>query len=261
MRSTLNMARFIQAMLVLVILVSVSNMASAAGCYYYQIKIYHFKDKAQEQAVDAYLKDSYLPRLHRMGIKNVGVFKPLEADTAKFTYVFVPFKSWKDLQDFDSKLINSGDAAGGKDYVDADYKSAPYTRMETILLSAFSTRPSPMVPQLTAPKAERVYELRSYESPTEKYHYTKVKMFNSGETDLFDRIKSNPVFYGSVVAGSHMPNLMYLTAYNSMPERDKHWDAFSNAPEWKALVANDEYKNSVSKNVIVFLRPTEYSDY
>ena len=247
-------------LLVTAVLISISSISAVASGYYYQIKIYHFKDQAQEKAVDSYLKDAYLPMLHKMGIKNVGVFKPLATDTAKRTYVLVPFKNWKDLQDFDSKVISAaGETANA--YLDAGYKNAPYTRMETIVLTAFATRPMPAVPVLSASKADRVYELRSYESPTEKLHYNKLKMFNSGETDLFDRITSNPVFYGSVVAGSHMPNLMYMTAYNSMADRDKHWDAFSDAPEWKALVGQDQYKNNVSRNDIVFLHPTDYSDF
>ena len=45
--------------------------------------------------MDAYLKDAYLPALHRAGIPVVGVFKPVEADTAfgKLVYVFIPFKT------------------------------------------------------------------------------------------------------------------------------------------------------------------------
>lgn len=258
MKSYLQLCR---SFAVIVAICLTAQLASAASGYYYQIKVYHFKDKAQEQAVDAYLRDAYVPKLHQMGIKNVGVFKQLATDTILRTYVFIPFKSWKELEGFDKKLIDSYTNGTGKDYLDATYKSAPYSRMETIILTAFSTRPTPAIPNLAAPKADRVYELRSYESPTEKYHYNKVKMFDSGETDLFDRIKAYPVFYGSVVAGSHMPNLMYMTAYSSMADRDKHWEAFGTAPEWKELVAKDEYKNNVSKNDIVFLHPADYSDF
>ncbi|RWY53669.1 NIPSNAP family protein [Mucilaginibacter gilvus] len=239
-----------------------AKSASAASRYYYQIKIYRFKDKAQQQTVDTYLKEYYLPTLHKMGFKNIGVFKTQESDTARRTYVFVPFKSWKALEGFGQKIAALGDeATTGKDYINADSKTPPYTRTETMILSAFSTRLEPKAPTLTGDRAARVYELRSYESPTEKYHYNKVKMFDSGETDLFDRINSNAVFYGSVVAGSHMPNLMYMTCYADMKDRDKHWEAFGAAPEWKALTAQDQYKNNVSKNEIVFLHPTEYSDF
>jgi hypothetical protein len=260
--SQTKMRRVAGLLLLVFAFTSITAKALASRGYYYQLKIYHFKDKAQEQATDAYLKDYYLPQLHKIGMANIGVFKPADTDTARRTYVFIPFKNWKQLEGFERKVIDAGEgAATAKDYLDAGYKSAPYTRLETIVLTAFATRLFPVAPKLTGDRAARIYELRSYESPTEKYHINKVKMFNSGETDLFDKIGANAVFYGSVVAGSHMPNLMYLTCYENMSERDKHWKAFFDAPEWKALIADEQYKNNVSRNDTVFLHPTEYSDF
>jgi hypothetical protein len=86
-------------------------------------------------------------------------------------------------------------------------------------------------------------------------------MFNSGETDLFDRLGFNPVFYGNVIAGSHMPNLMYLTTFNDKADRDKHWDAFGKDTQWKDLSGRKEFQNNVSKGDITFLYPTDYSDF
>ena len=46
------------------------------------------------------------------------------------------------------------------------------------------------LPKLRAAKNERIYELRSYESATEKIFANKVHMFNEGgEIDLFKRLK------------------------------------------------------------------------
>jgi hypothetical protein len=239
--------------------------ASAAdGGYYYQIKVYHVKDKSQGLLVEEYLKDSYVPLLHRSGIKNVGVFKTLESDTAdRRIYVFIPFKSLNEMESFDKKIWESGDLApGSSHYNDAAYNTPPYTRIETIILNAFFKMPAPAVPKLTADKAERVYELRSYESATEKYYYNKVQMFNDGdEVGLFKRLGFNAVFYARVIAGSRMPNLMYMTTFNSKQDRDKHWDAFSNDAYWKSLSSKPEYQNNVSKADIIFLHPTAYSDF
>lgn len=252
--------RCIGLMLALMINFFPQESLAAKGSYY-ELKVYHIKDKTQEDLVDGYLRNAYVPALHRMGIKNVGVFKTLAKDTVdRRIYVFIPFANWSKLEALDDIIIPDV-AKGGRDYVDAKFNNPPYTRVETIILNSFATRPLPAVPKLSAPRNERIYELRSYESATEQYHRNKVKMFNSGETGLFDRIGSNAVFYGAVVAGSRMPNLMYMTAYDSMAERDKHWEAFFAAPEWKALIAKDEYKNNVSKNDITFLYPTEYSDF
>jgi hypothetical protein len=248
-------------LMLLFFLMYITQQAQAANRSYYQIKIYHLKNKAQEQLVDSYLKDFYLPKLHAMGIKNVGVFKTLETDTAnKRIYIFIHFKTWKKMEDFDEN-VSRDVAKTGREYVDANYKNPPYSRMETIVLKAFITRPVPALPQLTANKTDRIYELRSYESATEQYHRNKVSMFNGGETDLFDRLGFNSVFYGSVIAGCRMPNLMYMTTFNSRQDRDKHWEEFSKDAQWKTLSGMAEYQNNVSKAEIIFLQPAGYSDF
>jgi hypothetical protein len=121
--------------------------------------------------------------------------------------------------------------------------------------------PESQVPQLQAPHSERIYELRSYEGHTEKIYRNKVKMFNDGdEVGLFTRLGFNAVFYAEVIAGSTMPNLMYMTTFDNQKSRDEHWNAFREDPQWKKLVAMPEYQHNVSKNVTLFFRPTSYSD-
>ncbi len=238
--------------------------SKAAERYYYQIKIYHFKTVAQEARLDHYLQSAYIPVMHKIGVKNIGVFKPIDADTAdRKIYVWTPFRSWDELENTDKKLMKDAQyITEGKDYLDALYNNVPYTRIETIVLKSFADAPVPVMPNLSANKTDRFYELRSYESPTEKYHNSKVKMFTvGGELQLFKKINSNAVFYAEVLAGSHMPNLMYLTTYNNKQDREDHWKLFNTAPEWVALKAQAEYQNNVSKNEQTFLHPTDYSDF
>ncbi|HTE02209.1 MAG TPA: NIPSNAP family protein [Mucilaginibacter sp.] len=250
--------------LIILLCTSLISKAATSPGYYYQLKIYHLKTNAQEERLDTYLKNAYLPALHKVGIKDVGVFKPVEQDTAdKRVYVLVPYKTWSELENTDTKLLtDQGFTTAGKDYIDAQYNNSPYSRIETIVLKAFPKMLSPEAPKLTAAKSERVYELRSYEGPTEKYYINKVHMFNDGnEVALFKRLNFNAVFYAEVIAGSHMPNLMYMTTFNNKADREKHWETFSNDPEWKTLVAKPEYQHNVSKADILFLHPTEYSDF
>lgn len=246
-------------------LVSFSLNGFSADREFYAIKIYHLKDKSQEDRVDKFLQGAYLPALHRAGIKTVGVFKPVGNDTAadRRIFVFFPFNSLNDFLTLSEKLEkDQAFAAAGADYLDAVYNNPPYTRMETIQLQAFPDAPKMQLPQLKGPKSERVYELRSYESPTEKLHANKVDMFNKGgEVKLFKRLNFNAVFYSRVIVGSHMPNLMYMTTFENKADRDEHWKAFSADDEWKKLSAMTEYKNNVSKNEQMFLTPVEYSDF
>jgi len=245
------------------ILSNLMGKAQSIAGYYYQIKVYHFKTQKQEGVIDNYLKNTYLPFLHKKGITNVGVFKPVTVDTAdRKIYLLVAYKNWDEVETIDEQAKQSNSfTKNSLDYVNAAHNDAPYTRIESTLLKAFVTRPKPATPKLSGDKASRVYELRSYESATEQGHYNKVRMFNSGETDLFDRLGFNPVFYGSVIAGSKMPNLMYLTTFNNKADRDKHWDAFSADAQWKDLSGRKEFQNNVSKGDITFLYPTDYSDF
>ncbi|MFD2146658.1 NIPSNAP family protein [Mucilaginibacter antarcticus] len=236
----------------------------AATPYYYQIKVYHFKTKAQENRLDAYLQNAYLPAVHKAGVKSVGVFKPIKQDSLdKKLYLFVPYKTWDALETTDQKIQKDQTyTAAGKDYLDAQYNDPTYNRIETIVLRAFTNAPEPLTPNLTARKADRIYEMRSYESATEKYNASKVKMFNAGdEIGIFKSYDFNAVFYAQVIAGSHMPNLMYMTTFNSMDDNKAKWKLFFADEKFKALGKMAEYQKNVSKAESFFLYPTDYSDY
>jgi 16S rRNA G966 N2-methylase RsmD len=231
----------------------------------YQITVYHFKTQEQEKKLDNYLQNALLPALHRLGMSQVGVFKALANDTAtdKVLYVFTTIKSLDFAIRFELKL--QGDKAyleASAEYHNAVYTDPPYSRMETILLQAFPLAPKMQIPVLKAAKKDRVYELRSYESATEKIFANKVHMFNEGdEIGLFKRLNFNASFYASVIAGSKMPNLMYMTSFENRADRDAHWKSFVEDPYWKKISTMPEYQHNVSHAEIIMLRPAEYSDF
>lgn len=231
---------------------------------YYQIKVYSLKDKAQETAVDSYLKDAYLPALHKAGVKKVGVFKPLANDPAAGTkvFVFIPLKDLAQIEKLEAALEKDGAyQKAGAAYINAPYNNPPYERMESIILRAFSSQPEFFAPKFSTPKSEQIFELRSYQSATEKIYNKKVEMFNEGgESEIFKKIGANAVFYGEVLSGSEMPNLMYMTSYENMKANEECWKTFRDHPDWKKLSGMEEYKNTVSKINKYMLYPAEYSD-
>lgn len=231
----------------------------------YQLTVYHYKDSIQEMVLDNYLEKAILPALHQLNYSKVGVFKSLANDTAavKKMYVLVAGRSMDELNVIRLNLSeNTEYLEKGKAYLDAEYNHAPYLRMERIYMIAFARSPRLQMPSLKGPRSERVYELRSYESATEKIFQNKVQMFNEGgEIALFKRLNFNAAFYSEVIAGSKMPNLMYMTCFENMADRDAHWKTFGSDPEWKRLAALPEYQHNVSVNEKNFLRPTSYSDY
>lgn len=232
---------------------------------FYQIRLYHFSTPTQEAVLDKYFADAFIPAMHRLGIKHIGAFKPIANDTTtdKRLYILVPLESLNQLTSLLEQLAR--DAAytkAAEAYTDASNENAPYNRIETIILRAFRLAPKSGLPQLKSGKNDRVYELRNYESATEKKYWNKVHMFNEGgEIPLFKRLNFNAVFYGEVIAGSRMPNLMYMTSFESIADREAHWQTFRDDAQWKELSARPEYKNNVIKNEQILTRATPYSDF
>jgi NIPSNAP len=250
---------------IIIILLTISSSLLAKGRPdFYQIKIYHLKDNEQVKQVDEYLEDAYLPALHRLHIKNIGVFKPIANDTAsmKFIYVLVPFNSegeWMKVEQNISKDEVYANAA--KSFLAASNNKAPYERMESILLEAFSGQGQLLLP--ATKNSNRVFELRSYESPTENLLAKKMAMFNKDEIGIFNRLGFNPVFYGKVLSGNRMPNLMYMPIFNSLDERNAQWKAFGNDAKWREISADPANENKVSVSHIdsILMQDTPYSDY
>lgn len=231
---------------------------------FYQLTVYHYTNSSQEKVLDNYFQNALLPALHRMNIKNIGVFKNHSNDTLtdKTMYVFMPVE-WNNIVNMIGKLNNDKEyQLKGSEYLDAVYTNPPYSRMETIILHAFPLAPQFQVPKLNGTRRDRVYELRSYESATEKIFANKVKMFNEGdEIGLFKRLNFNAAFYSEVISGSKMPNLMYMTCHENRETRDANWKNFSADPYWKQLSSMPEYQHNVSHIDISFLYPTDYSDF
>jgi len=249
-----------QAFVFLALIIGVT--ASAQD--YYQLKVYNINSSEQENRVDNYLENAYLPALHKAGVKNVGVFKPIESDeaTGEKIFVLIPLKNLNQLDKIDAAILKDKNyLANGKDFINAAWDNPPYQRMESIVLKAFSEMPKYAVPDHSTPPSEQIYELRSYEGPTEVKYRKKVEMFNEGgEVALFQKLEFQPVFFAEVISGSAMPNLMYMTTFSDMESHDEHWNAFRVHPDWEKLKGMEEYKHTVSHSDKWLMHPTDYSD-
>lgn len=232
---------------------------------FYLIQIYHCNSLQQINGVDAYLKNTYLPYLHKMGISKVGVFAPIDNDTLtdKRIYVWLPMQNLNVLDKLD-QAIEQLDPMTKNEVVDLENVdgSLPYTRVERIITKSFIDQPKYVKESKLTKSANRIYEYRSYESPTENMHLRKVHMFNQGgEVVLFKRLNFNAIFYSKAIAGARMPNLIYMTSFNNMEDRNEHWKAFSASPEWQSISNMPKYKNSVNRNETVLMYARDYADF
>ncbi|GAB2577054.1 NIPSNAP family protein [Spirosoma areae] len=236
------------------------SYGSAPKREFYQLKVYHLNGSSQKDRLETYLKQAYLPALHRAGVGKIGVFKPAtEADS--LVYVLIPFKSVEQFMALSETLTKDKQyVTAGKDYLDAEYNNPAYKDFESVLMESFAGMPTMMLPKLTSDPSERIYELRRYEAATEKLHENKISQFNNGELDIFSRLGFNTIFCGQVKAGGKLPSLMYMTSFENKAERDAHWKAFSADPGWKALNAKPEYAHNFLRADIYLLHPTPYSE-
>jgi len=258
-----NLINYRLWMLLVVFLIGNQSFSfSKANTMYFQLKVYHFQNSEQEKTIDQFLEKAYIPAMHKLGFKELGVFKPIDNKEVidKVIYVLSSANTLEKFASLDVNLLKDNlYLEAGKPYLDVVHHEAPFSRIETILLRAFEGMPYMSIPKLSSEKSQRIYELRSYEAATEKLSANKISMFNNGEIDIFKKLNFNAVFYGQVIAGSTMPNLMYLTTFENMSDRDDHWKAFG--PLYKPMSELPEYQNNVSKNVTVLCTPASYSDF
>lgn len=242
-----------------------SSAEEEPGQMFYELRIYRLTDQGKNALFDQYMKDAFIPAMHRHGIPSVGVFKPIEADTAfgKMLYVFIPYDDLSQYTEVLNALESDNEyLSAGSDFLDAPWDDPPFVRYESILMKAFSFMPHYRIPSYENPPEERIYELRSYGSWTEEKATKKIHMFNEGgEMAIFEKIGSNAVFYGQVLFGSLKPRLMYMTTYSDMTSQQEHWDAFRVHPDWAALSVKPEYANTVISADAFLLHPTDYSDF
>ncbi len=231
---------------------------------FYELRTYHYQGDSSEQRLDNYLKNALVPALHRANIQKVGVFKSSKHDTAtiKKFVVLIPFRSLDMIDKLDGMLEkDNAYQSAGSDYINAAHNNSPYLRIEKTILKAFPGMPQARKSGLKGDPEERIYELRSYESATEKLYRSKVKMFNTGdEIGIFDRLGFNAIFYSEVLAGRSMPNLIYMISFDNLESRNEHWKAFGNDPAWKKLLTDKQYDNTVSHIDSYYLTALPYSD-
>ena len=149
----------------------------------------------------------------------------------------------------------------GAAFLNAPAMAPAFVRVESSLMIAFAGKPRLTIPPATAGHQARVFELRTYESPSDQDHQRKVEMFHSGEFDIFEKAGFWPVFYGDTLVGTRLPNLTYMLGFSDLAERNKKWEAFGSAPEWKKLTGSPRFafEAIVSNITNLILTPTPYS--
>jgi hypothetical protein len=244
-----------------------NNLATGADMKstseFYELRVYSLKDAVQQKPVEDYLGSALVPAYNRQGVKTVGVFSeiplPNTAPPPPALYTLAIYQSLDQFATVSAKLFADSEfQKAGAAYLGVPATDPAFVRIESSLMVAIDG-----MKKLEAPekKKGRLFNLRIYESHSEKAGKKKIEMFNQGELEIFRRVGLKPVFFGETIAGGKMPNLTYLLTFENEAGRTAAWDKFRADPEWLKLKAIPEYmdKNIVSKITNKLLVPTAAS--
>jgi len=209
---------------------------------FYQIRQYKLENGPQTKLVSSYFADALIPALTRMGFGPVGAFQLDMGPETPLYYLLIPGSSAEALVTADLHLAEDAEFLKAADpFWSAPSSSPSFQRVDSSLLAAFEGWPKLTLPAATATKAKRIFQLRTYESPSYRDHVRKVEMFHKGEFDIFKAAGLASVFYGDTLIGPRMPSLTYMLCLNNLEELNGKWAAFQNNPDWKKLSADPRY--------------------
>jgi NIPSNAP len=211
---------------------------------FYHLRRYTLQTGPQTKLTESYFGDALIPALTRMGMGPIGAFRLDIGPETPVDYLLIPGASVETLAELDLHLAEDADFLKAADpFWNATAAAPAFQRVESFLLAAFEGWPKLTPPASSAAKAKRIFQLRTYESPSNADHVRKIEMFHSGEFEIFTQAGCHPVFFGDTLIGARMPSLTYMLSFADAAELDARWDVFRNDPAWKKLSTSPRYSS------------------
>ncbi len=211
-------------------------MAAAANgqrTRYYTLDSFKLKNGTQLPRLHEYFSQSLLPALDRV---HPGPSIFLEAVIAPHVPQVVAihgFGSLDEMAAVHGKLAGDEGLAKKLDALEHGPEQ-PFESYDTSLLEAASYSPDIAIPHEAA-KAPRIFELRTYHSPSHYQLKALHERFSGAEIRIFHRVGVHPILYSSMIAGQNLPNLTYLIPFDSLAARETAWNAFNADEEWQKV--------------------------
>lgn len=229
-----------------------------------EVKTYACSSVAKRDKLLDVFDAALIPALNRQGAAKVGIFwssADLNGGNTNYdatVFVVTAFPSLESFAGSERRLL--ADAAFMKaaaPVFEAPMADPLYDSCAGSLLQGFET--CPQVRQVTA-AAERVFQLRIYNSYTIERNAKKVSMFEQGgEIGIFRACGMEPVFFGQALAGDRLANLTYMLGFESPAAKEAAWLKFRAHPDWLKLKADPQYKDTANKITNIVLRPSKSS--
>jgi len=143
------------------------NPAATGSREFYQIRKYRLENGAQTGLTAHYFESALIPALGRMGFGPIGAFSLNLGPETPTNFLLIPSASAEALVTVDLHLAEDAEfQKAAESFWTAPASSPSFQRVESTLLIAFEGYPKLTPPPGAATKAKRIFQMRTYESPS-----------------------------------------------------------------------------------------------
>ncbi len=223
---------------------------------FYVLEQYFMEQGSQPTRLHEFFSKSLLPALARVHKGPVIVLDALVAPHMPQVAVIAGMETVDQVWSVSKALFSNQEVT---EALDRWEKDPPFISQSASLLEAAEYSPEIVAPE--KPSAPRIFELRTYHSPTSRQLKALHERFAGPEIKIFHRSGIYPVLYSTTVFGADRPNLTYLIPFESLAAREKAWAAFSADDEWVKVRKEsvDRYGQITNVIQISLYRATAYS--
>ncbi len=225
---------------------------------YLEFRIFRMQMGSQNSRMQTWAEKRLMPLLAKYGFSPTGFFTEAVGPNIPSFYSLFSYAGLAERERLWEQVVEDPAWAKGVEELESG-DEPPFHTSEGWLLRA--TDYSPALQATPKDRNHSVYELRIYESPTEKQLRALHERFAGPEIPIFHRSGIHPVFYSSMANGPKMPNLTYLTPFENLAAREKAWQAFRTDPAWPpALQESIQRSGQIVRNItVLLLTPTKFS--
>lgn len=240
-----------------------SNQAGAAAgeqkTKYYVLENFFLKNGTQPGRINEFMRDALLPALNKVHTGPKIFMEALVAPHMPQFALILGLRSLEELSSLEAALWKEEELVKAAEAWEA-HPEPPCEHASAALLEVTDYSPE-IVPLDPPPKTPRIFELRTYHSPTYRQLKALHERFAGPEIKIFRRCGVHPLLYSSTLFGANKPNLTYLIPFDSLAAREKAWAAFAADPEWIKVRKESIEKHGQITSVIQMslFRATAYS--
>jgi len=176
-------------------------------------------------------------------------------------HVIIPHPTLESVVTLNDRLLDDSTfVQAGENVLKAPMNEMAFVQMEKTIMRAFANLPEIQVPTQKIENKSRIFQVRTYESPSLTAAKRKIHMFNEGgEIAIFKKTGLQPILFGEVIAGDRMPSLVYILAFDDLDDMTPKWAVFGSDPDWRTLSGDPFYADTVSRINDWIWTPAQFS--